>query len=463
MVPRTGQIQSHIVRLSKGETEMSKLNELREKRQRIAAEMTALVKAGLTAETQVQFNKMDAEQEAAASEIRAIEKTEALETELRSAAGHVDNAQVNANAGKEKRDLAVEYKGAFAKYIRGDKGAAVHSLGIPVSGEGRVELRDNDQTNSMWGNVTGQTYSGTSGTQGGIFVPASFMYDVDVATKYFAPLMSEGVCRVIETATGAVLPYPTANDTSNQAAVLADATQETEQAIPVAVVNFGAYKYSSKIVRISLELLQDSAFNLEDFLKQQFAIRFGRGYEAAFTTGAGGGSAPTGILTAVIASGVTPVVGVGASTNDGVSATGGSSTGIGTNDLIALEHSVDPTYRRGAKFMLADSTLKVVKQLLDKYGRPLWVPGLASNAPDQILGYGYVINQSLPSVGASKNTTLFGDMSKFIIRKVRDMSVLRLDERYADYGQVGFIAFSRVDSNLVDAGTHPLNYLQQHS
>ncbi len=439
---------------------MSSLNELREKRGKIAADMTALVKAGLTAETQVQFNKMDADQEAVAVEIRSIEKAESLEKELRSAAGTVENAQINAVAGKEKRDLAVEYNDAFAKYIRGDKGAAVRSLGIPVSGEGRVELRDSDQTNSMWGNVTGQTYSGTYGTQGGIFVPASFMYDVDVATKYFAPLMSDGVCRVIETATGAVLPYPTANDTSNQAAVLADATQDSEQSVPIGVVNFGAFKYTSRIVRVSLELLQDSAFNLEDFLKQQFAIRFGRGYEAAFTTGAGGSTAPTGILTAVIASGVTPVVGAGANANDGTSS---APTSIGTNDLIALEHSVDPTYRRGAKFMLADSTLKVVKQLLDKYGRPIWVPGLASNAPDQILGYGYTINQSLPSVGASKNTTLFGDMSKFIIRKVRDMSVLRLDERYADYGQVGFIAFSRVDSNLIDAGTHPLNYLQQHS
>jgi HK97 family phage major capsid protein len=443
---------------------MSKLNELREKRASIAAQMSALVKAGLNAENKVQFDKMDADQEAVASEIRAIEKTEALETELRSVAGRVENAQVGSSKSGEKRDFGKEYAGAFAKYLRNGASSLAEireiANALPRDREGRIELRTDDQTASMWGNVTGQSYSGTSGTQGGVFVPASFMYAVDVATKYYAPLMTEGVCRVIETATGAVLPYPTANDTSNSAAVLADATQDTEQSVPLGVVNFGAYKYTSRIVRVSLELLQDSAFNLEDFLKAQFAIRFGRGYEAAFTTGTGSGQ-PTGILTAVIASGVTPVVGAGSNANDGLNQT--ANLTIGTNDLIALEHSVDPTYRRGAKFMLADSTLKVVKQLLDKYGRPIWVPGLASNAPDTILGYGYTINQSLPSVGASKNTTLFGDMSKFIIRKVRDMSVLRLDERYADFGQVGFIAFSRVDSNLVDAGTHPINYLQQHS
>ena len=91
--------------------------------------------------------------------------------------------------------------------------------------------------------------------------------------------------------------------------------------------------------------------------------------------------------------------------------------------------------------------------------------GLAVNAPDTIMGYPYVINQAMASPVASTNPTtmLFGDMQKYIIRKVKDMSVLRLNERYADFGQVGFISFMRIDGNLVDAGTHPINVLQQHS
>jgi HK97 family phage major capsid protein len=115
--------------------------------------------------------------------------------------------------------------------------------------------------------------------------------------------------------------------------------------------------------------------------------------------------------------------------------------------------------------MLNDTSLKVIKQLLDKYGRPIWVPGLAVNAPDTILGYPYVINQAMASPVASTNPTtmLFGDMQKYIIRKVKDMSVLRLNERYADFGQVGFISFMRIDGNLVGAGTHPINALQSHS
>ena len=113
--------------------------------------------------------------------------------------------------------------------------------------------------------------------------------------------------------------------------------------------------------------------------------------------------------------------------------------------------------------MFHDNTLKLIKQLLDKYGRPLWLPGIAANAPDTINGYPYVINQSMPTIAASANTMLFGSLQKFIMRRVKDLSILRLDERFAEVGQVAFIAFSRIDSRLVDAGTHPICYLQQHS
>jgi len=330
-----------------------------------------------------------------------------------------------------------------------------------VNDEQKRWLQEYRSTDSNAQAAGTQSLSYTELTSGGAFVPAGFVYDVDIATKYYCPFQDNNVCRVLETSTGNLLPYPTANDTAEQAGILAENTSDTEQPITVGVVNFGAYKFSTRIIRVSLELLQDSAFDFEGFIKQQFAIRLGRAYEQYFTTGTGSAQ-PTGIATAVLASGATPVVATGSSSNDGV---GTSSGTVGTNDLIALEHSVDPTYRRGAKFILHDKSLQKLKQLLDKYGRPLWVPGLASNAPDTILGYNYVIDQQLNQIGTAGAgaVVLFGDLQKFIIRKVKDLQILRLDERYAEYGQVGFIGFARVDSNLVDAGTHPINSLSQHS
>jgi HK97 family phage major capsid protein len=132
---------------------------------------------------------------------------------------------------------------------------------------------------------------------------------------------------------------------------------------------------------------------------------------------------------------------------------------VGYNDLVNLEHSVDPAYRYGAKFMLNDATLKSIKQLKDTLGRPLFVPGLASLAPDTILGYPYQINQDVPSLGSNSKFLLFGKMDKYIIRSVKELSILRLDERYAEFGQVAFLGFGRYDGNLIDAGTNPVKYL----
>ena len=246
------------------------------------------------------------------------------------------------------------------------------------------------------------------------------------------------------------------------ATIVGEAATVSEEDITASQIVFGAYKLSSGLVKASVELLQDSAFDIQNWLAQRFGERYGRGLENYFTNGTGS-SQPTGILTAIAASGATPVVAQGSAETTGGAQTGANS--IGYSDLVNLEHSVDPSYRRGAKFMLHDQTLSSLQRIIDKFGRPLWVPGVAVNVPDTLIGYQYVINQSLPQIGSvSEATTLvFGNFSKFIIRKVMDLSVQRLSELYAASGQVGFISFARVDSNLLDAGTHPLNVLQQHS
>lgn len=431
---------------------------LREQRAAIAEQMNKNLVKEQNSEVRAEFRRLDEKQ---AELLRQIQEEE--NTELRTAKVQ-EIAERELRAGLENEPQR-EYRKCFGAYLRRGMGG--------LNEEGRAimqrEFRTDDKAASQWGNVTGQTYTGgdlnggsSSGIAGGFLVPAGFQYEVETATKYFAPLLDGSVIRTVETAGGGLLPFPTENDTSNVAAILADATQDSELGVSFGVVNFGAFKYSSRIVRISVELLQDSAFNMESLLAESFGKRFGRAYEAHLTTGSGVAQ-PKGLITAVLASGVTPIVGAGSNANDGEGFPAYST--IGTNDLVALEHSVDPTYRRGAKWMMHDNTAKVLKSLLDKYGRPIWLPGLAVNAPDTILGYPYVINQSMASPVASTNPSVvaFGDMQKYIVRKVKDMSVLRLNERYADFGQVGFIAFSRIDGNLVDAGTHPINVLQQHS
>jgi HK97 family phage major capsid protein len=138
---------------------------------------------------------------------------------------------------------------------------------------------------------------------------------------------------------------------------------------------------------------------------------------------------------------------------------------IGSQDLVNLESSVDPAYRnsRTCRYMLKDSTLQFFKGLLDKFGRPLWTPGVAVGAPDTLNGYRYVLNQSMPPLGASNVPMIFGDLNKFVVRKVAGIRVQRLVELYANTDQVGFQAFRRFDSNYISSGGRALSVLQNHS
>src|SRR5262249_4458310 len=226
-------------------------------------------------------------------------------------------------------------------------------------------------------------------------------------------------------------------------------------------VIFAAYKLKSGLIKASNELLQDSSIDIDSWLAERFAERFGRGEESYFTAGTGSGQ-PTGILTAIAASGATPVTAAGASATSGLVGDDGTNS-TGYTDLVNLEHAVAPAYRMNARYMLHDNTLGVLKRMLDKFGRPLWVPSVAVGEPSTLNGYHYSINQSMPQIGPSNTTMIFGDFSKFVVRRVASMSVKRLAELYAVNDEVGFLAFERVDSNLLDAGTHPLNVLIQHS
>ena len=114
--------------------------------------------------------------------------------------------------------------------------------------------------------------------------------------------------------------------------------------------------------------------------------------------------------------------------------------------------------------MFNDTTLKIIKKIKvpgfsgDTAGMPLWRAGLAANEPDTIDGDPYTINQQVASGNASR-AIAYGLLSKYLIRDVRDITLVRLDERYAELGVVAFLAFSRHDGDLLDAGTHPVKYL----
>lgn len=420
----------------------AKARELREQRAKLVKDAQAIFdQKEITKEDRAKFDAMMSDADELKADIDRLERSTASVKEIAAPpASRVDGgaAATPDEAARQKR-----YREVWRRAMCFDGPREYGFRGI--SAEDRSFLQEFRDMGTGGGNAL-------QGTGGGYFVPVGFVDDVEQALKYYGNMLN--VATVMETATGQPLPYPTDNDTAQTGALLAEGVQVSEVDVTLSNIIFGAYKYTSNMTRVSIELLQDSAFDLDAYLKEKFATRIGRILNTQFTTGTGSNQ-PHGIITAATAG---PTA-VGAAGNDGGAETGGTS--IGSDDLYALEHSVDPLYRRGASFMFHDSTLLALKKLKDKYGRPLWTPGLAVDSPDTINGYPYSVNNDMATIAVNAKTVAFGQLKKYLIRRVKEISVLRLVERYADYGQVAFVAFARYDGNLLDAGTHPVKYLVQ--
>jgi HK97 family phage major capsid protein len=116
-------------------------------------------------------------------------------------------------------------------------------------------------------------------------------------------------------------------------------------------------------------------------------------------------------------------------------------------------HAVDPAYRAtGVGWMMSDAAMKAVRRLKDADGRPLWEPSLQAGVAETLLGYPITINQHVPAPAASAKSILFGNFrAAYVIRIVNDFGLLRLNERYADALQVGFLGYARADGTLQNA------------
>jgi HK97 family phage major capsid protein len=406
--------------------------ELREKRAKLVADArgfydTAIAEASTEAQRKEADEKFDAAMAEADKLGDQIARAERLDDSERALSVRRESraARENRTVSDVATEEALEFE-AFVGYCKfGMQGIADHLRPIAAKHFGPIKAAQS-----------------TTPAEGGYTVPQEFMYQLETAMLAFGGMRA--VASSIKTDSGALMPYPTSNDTANEGAIIAENTQVTEQDAVFGAVNLGAFMYTSKLVRISFQLLQDSAFDLPSWLAARLGERLARITNRHFTVGAGGGALPMGIVTAATA---------------GPVGSGSVAAGSVTYDnLVDLEHSVDPSYRTNGKWMFHDNTLRDLKKLKDTLGRPIWIPGLVDREPDRILGYPYQINQHMAVPAANAKTILFGALDKYLIRDVLGLQLLRLNERYADYLQVGFLAFLRCDGNLIDAGTHPVKY-----
>ena len=188
------------------------------------------------------------------------------------------------------------------------------------------------------------------------------------------------------------------------------------------------------VIKVSEELLNDSAFDLEKYFQEEFARRIGAKEEEAFIVG-DGNKKPTGILNAT----------GGAE----IGVTAASEKAITADEIIDLYYSIKAPYRQKAVWVMNDSTVRAIRKLKDGNGNYLWQPALHEGDHETLLGKKILTSPYMPEIASGQKVVLFGDFSYYWIGDRQGITFKRLNERYADMGQVGFLASKRVDGKLV--------------
>jgi len=262
-------------------------------------------------------------------------------------------------------------------------------------------------------------------SEGGYLVPDE--YEKKLVEALGEEVFFRSLATVINTSSGdRKIPIVTAK---GEAAWIDEGGAFPESDDSFGQTSIGAYKLAT-MIKVSDELLNDSVFNVENYISREFGRRIGAKEEEAFFVGDGVGK-PTGVFN---------------SADVGVTA---SSTNITFDDVMDLYYSLRAPYRNKAVWLLNDSTVKAIRKLKDNNGNYIWQPSVREGEPDRILNRPYRTSIYVPELAAGNKVLAFGDFSYYWIADRQGRSFKRLNELYATTGQVGFLASERVDGKLI--------------
>lgn len=296
---------------------------------------------------------------------------------------------------------------------------------------------DNAITAQEWADIRA-TMSTTTTTEGGFTVQSAVASQLIDQMKFFGGIRN--VATILSMDQGNPMSFPTTDGTAEVGELIAENVTATGQDPTFGTLALNVYKFSSKIVAVPFELLQDSQVDIEGFVNNRLAQRLGRITNTFYTTGTGTAQ-PFGIVTRA---------------GLGKTGTTGQTLTVIVDDLIDLIHSVDPLYRaQGCGFMMHDQSLKVIRKIKDSTGRPIYIPGyegLSNALKDTLMGYPVDVNSDVAQMAANAKSILFGNLKQYYVRDVMNMTMFRFtDSAYAKLGQVGFLAWMRSGGNLLDA------------
>lgn len=417
--------------LSHGESILNS-KEIRQNINKLLTDMQALAMAGFTAESRAKFDAMDRDvqsQEADAQRLESIESRTSIAPVVNRS--HRPAGQPGAGVTP---DAQSETRAAFKQFFR--------------SGKAGLSMEQRDL-------VT------TSDATGGALIPQLYDSTLYSAMKYYGPI-AELLKRKVTDNSGAVIKIALVDDTENGLQLI-DAEPSPAVGTSGGLIEtdpgftsklLGVDTVSCGLVRVSVQELEDSNFDLDSLIRDQFAVRYARGLEKAVTLGV-----DTNGTTLPNNPGFAAALPVGTTTTV-------LANGIGWDDLTNLYGSLDPAYTNPQKavWQFNSLTRSYLVGLKDGFGRPLFMPDPSDDAPfSRIMGFNVALNQALPNMGASAKPIIFGDPSTFMLRTDGAPSVVRLNERFMDTLEVGFFLYGRIGStSLIRSGApNGMTALQQ--
>jgi HK97 family phage major capsid protein len=413
------------------------LTELQEKRGRLVTQARDALEEIKKNTDEARAGELESRHDAIMSDFDKLEKQiereqrqSALERSVHEAAEA--EARMRRDAKRPGVDAAeagkgMDYRSAFHAYLRaqGQKSEMdPEARAVLDRGFEHVELR-------------AQT---TAASAGGYTVPVELANILVKSMLAWGPMYDPGVTTEIVTTGGGRITMPTVNDTTVPVVKHVQGTTLTDDG--GSDVTFGekqldAYAFNTEWLRVSKELADDSIFAMETILGNLLGERLGRRANLELTVGDGTDD-PNGIVTAST-----------------LGKTAAGTTAITADEIIDLLHSVDPAYRMGprVRFMFNDSTLAAIRKLKDGEGNYLWQMGnVQAGVPGSLLGYNYSINQamaSIPATASASRVMVFGDFSKYYVRKVGSPLIGAIQDKdfWPGFGIAGYIRF---DGELAD-------------
>jgi HK97 family phage major capsid protein len=341
------------------------------------------------------------------------------------------------------------------------------------------EMRAALDANSLSTSGGEPAVAGATGFTSGYMIPMGFWHNLQIALKAYGGILP--YIQMIQTDSGQPMPWPTVDPTQIIGRYITETNQlgfggdsaGTDYQFGQGMLN--AWTIVSGVILASVQLINDSAFDVDGFVNDRIGESIGRKVAAEIHSGTGA-NAFLGIETALSARGHQSAPALGgvylAGTSGGWSLTaggkaftilGGSTATtklgaglIGFDDVLGMIAAVDPAYRNTGRciFVANDITLAMLRSITDAYGHPLWSPAVAPGQPDTLYGYPVIVDQNTSNVSLSASTVgglIFGDFkTAMVARQVNGATMMRLTERYADYLQVGYLGYCRMDARSND-------------